>query len=165
MNNSEFQSHLNKKLLSAIENNSLIDEIDNIIQEGADINANGFLNFEYAFANENFEIAKFLISKGANINAANEKGDTLLMDYLFILIGAQINLDRGGMKDSFGRVISSVDEIRKNFQKYLVTFKFLIDNGADVKVKNKNGRNALSMVSNIKNQQILELILSKVNEN
>ena len=119
-----------------------------------------------ASRNDNKEIAKFLISKGANIgkdvNAKNEFGETALfiavinenveMTKLLIDNGADVNAkDRVGstaLNYANSAIILKCDTINKGKDKQIMDF--LIDKGEDVNAKDKAGKTALDYAKAVK---------------
>ncbi len=87
-------------------------------------------------------IVKYLIEKGADINAEGRYGDTALiwgsergnLEVVKYLIKKGDNV-----KNKYGNIAL----IRSSYVGHLNIIKYLIDNGADVNFKNKNGDTAL----------------------
>jgi hypothetical protein len=74
--------NLNEQLLKAA-NHGNIDQIKELLDKGADVNAKGqddnWTPLMKAAANNQFEVCKLLIEKGADINAVNKQGFTVLI--------------------------------------------------------------------------------------
>lgn len=79
--------------------------------------------------NGNLEMAKLLISKGADVNVKDKNGNTALTycsNYGYIIIAK--SADANVVKDKYG---------------YIKIAKFLVENGADINHRNKDGITAL----------------------
>lgn len=130
------------------------DKLDNVesLIAGADVNfrdkATGTTALEHAVSNGNREMVQLLLSKGADVNARNSIGRTVLMmldddatsDLVWDLInaGAKVNdQDDGG--DTALISIATVNNPE--------ALKALIEAGAKVDLTNKEGQSALMMAA------------------
>lgn len=115
---------------------------------GMDVNLrdkrSGTTALEHAVRNANREMVQLLLSAGANVNAKDTSGETVLMmldddatsDLVWDLInaGATVNV-----KDEAGNTALLQASTANNLE----AVKTLIDAGAEVNAKNKEGRTAL----------------------
>ena len=99
-----------------------------LINRGANVNVKGRWNSTALHITEDINIAKILLKKGANINAKDEDGETPL--YIAVNSG-----DR------------NIDYI-----------KFLLENGADIEIKNEDGKTPLMVAEEDGNEAIIELL-------
>jgi hypothetical protein len=103
---------------------------------------------EHAVRNANREMVQLLISAGANANAKNESGETVLMmldddataDLIWDLInaGAAVNV-----QDESGNTPLMQVATANNLE----VVKVLLDAGAEINTKNKSGRTALMLAA------------------
>jgi hypothetical protein len=119
---------------------------------GQDVNLrderSGTTALEHAVKNANLEMVELLLSSGANVNAKNENGETVLMmldddatsDLVWDLInaGADVNL-----KDDSGNTALMQTASENNSE----ALKALLDAGAEVNARNENGRTALMLAA------------------
>jgi len=115
---------------------------------GMDVNLrdtrSGTTALEHAVRNANREMVQLLLYSGANVNAKNAAGETVLMmldgdatsDLVWDLINAGANVN---LKDEEGNTAL----MRAATSNNLETLKALIDSGAEVNARNKQGVNAL----------------------
>ena len=119
----EQQNKLDKQLSEAVYNDTL-DEVKNLVRQGANVNTTNkhgtpLLLIAILFKDE--EIAKYLIANGADIHTPIADGITFLM-------------------------------AASNYAHLFELVKFLVENGADINLTDKKGRTALSIAqSNSKN--------------
>ena len=168
------QKELNEKLFTAaLENN--VNELQQCLTQGADVNAkNGAYSGSWtalivACANGHTRAAKILIENGANVNVADDIGETALMvasanddlETIKLLIqhGADVNA-----KDEDGETALMV----ASQNGHLATVNFLIEKGADVNAKDSDGWTALDKCErHIKVKEYLSSLideLEKANE-
>ncbi len=101
----ELQKALNEKLLSYIRNEKSLEEIEELVSEGADVNyktINENTAIIYAINKENYKVLKYLIELGIDVNTIDGDGGIVLMDAVYkgnydivkLLIdsGADVNL-------------------------------------------------------------------------
>ena len=119
---------------------------------GMDVNLrdkqSGTTALEHAVKNANREMVQLLLSAGANVNAKNAEGETVLMmldddatgDLVWDLLnaGADVNL-----KDNSGATALMQIAVSNNLE----ALKTLLDAGAKVDGKNKLGRTALMLAA------------------
>ena len=103
-----------------------------LIDSGADVNANGDYALRCALGNDKFEVAKFLLDHGANVNTALirasadgqlEVGELEVVKYL-LDHGADIHADNDAALRS------------ASYQGHLEIVKILLDHGADIHAYN-----------------------------
>ncbi|AGC02340.1 ankyrin repeat protein [Acanthamoeba polyphaga moumouvirus] len=101
-------------------NDDCFDLIKELIKVGMNLNMNcsGLVPLGLALEGNNKKIVKLLIEKGANINATDENGNTILMQ---------------AYKYSKG-------------EKYLDIVQLLLSKGADITIKNKSGKTFFDLV-------------------
>ena len=119
--------------------------IELLIENGADVNSKNkfggtpLMNLiKYSSSSDNFKSIKLLISKGSQVNSKDEKSKTPMMMYY--------------KKNK-----------NKSFEYEII--KLLLDNKADIYIKNKNGDNILNIVENRtgKHSKIYSLIFNYKN--
>lgn len=112
-----------------------LDIVRELIVSGADVNArnyeSGFTPLMQATIRGNIEIARYLIGKGADVNATANSGNTALM--LTAIPSLKVPLD---------------------------LVQLLIDNGADLSIRNAYGYTALEIAENFDNKEIAGALLS-----
>ena len=84
------------------------------------------------------DIVKSLIRAGANINEVDKDGNSALLYLLYTI--------RSGIDSVFG-IYETVEEYEEDSgaSLFLELIKFLIDNGANVNIRNKEGETPLSL--------------------
>ena len=124
------QQYLNKKLFEAVEKGD-VNMVKQLIQEGADVNANYFRHghlYERTHAllvavdNEDIEMIKTLIEMGADINGTDHYGNTPLI----------LSVQEGNME----------------------LIEYLVEHGADLDKKNDFGETALRYSLYVENDNI-----------
>lgn len=147
--------------LKAIKNGNL-DKINEYVLNGFNINQKikGDTILYLAISAKKFEIAKYLIEKGADINANNKTGESILflvlkfnnLDMIKYLVenGADINAKN---KDDL-----SVLQISIIYKKFDIA-KYLIQKGANIFVKDKEGNTVLHLAIQSKNLEITQLLV------
>ncbi|AQN68690.1 ankyrin repeat protein [Saudi moumouvirus] len=101
-------------------NDDCLNLIKELVKVGMNLNINcgGLVPLGLAIEGNNKKIVKFLIEKGANINATDENGNTILMQaYKY-----------------------------SNSEKYLDIVQLLLNKGADITIKNKSGKTFFDLV-------------------
>ena len=144
--------------------NGSLDIVKNLIKQGADINAQDDYDgtaLMYASIEGYLEIVKYLIDNGADVNTQDDYGETALMyasrrgyfriiEYL-IKNGADVNIKNNKNETALIKVIISCirtfeenkeNMIKKNaaLNRCLKIVKCLIENSADVNIKNNEGK-------------------------
>ena len=142
------QDKLNKRLYDAVSGNR-ISEIEQLLKQGADVNAqnkNGWTPLRMAVNKGFLEIVKLLIKNGADVNAKDEDGCTPLHEAigegcydiakLLIENGADVNAKvfDGWTPLHLAALWDKIDIV-----------KVLIENGVDPFIKNKDGKTALDL--------------------
>jgi len=128
----------NQALIKAVSGGNL-NRVKSAIRTGADINFkddNGYFPLLSAVMKNNYEITKFLIDSGANLNITSGKhsGKSGVYDYGTALIFA--------VKDENYEIV-----------------KLLIDSGADVNIQNEDGKTALMIAAENGNDKIIKLLI------
>lgn len=136
-----------------------------LIKYGTDVNVqskSGATALTYTGSNS-VEIVRLLINNGANVNLKDDYGRTALdhiedhnnlpIIKLYLKNGYDIN-----SKDKYDNTfIMNV----KSF--YLDTLKYLLDNGADLYIKNHNNQTVLIKMADSYHQDILQFLLEYIN--
>jgi ankyrin repeat protein len=142
------------------------DMIKLLIDNGADINSiedstGTTLAIKASAHLGRLEEFKEYLDRKPNLNAINDKGDTVLsvalwtkqMDKVDLLIEKGVNID---MKNSYGRTALMEMAMHGNLE----GAKFLIEKQADIHVKDDRGRTALRLAAISGHQEIAALLLS-----
>jgi ankyrin repeat protein len=128
-------------------------EVQRLIQEGADVNANGFLDSKplmAAIRGGNLDIIKMLLEKGADVHIRSLTGETALMmavsakdqpDVVKLLLekGADVNACTEAGETPLMLAVDANDQPE--------TIKLLLDKGADVNARTRAGRTAFKIAS------------------
>ena len=111
------------------------------------VNLRRFASTSSSYTNK-FDVVKLLIERGADVNAKDEIGDSILgwaccsrkLDLVKILVehGANVNIKNKNGITPLGEVCD-MSSLRHEEDKYLEVAKYLINHGADVDVKGKDG--------------------------
>jgi hypothetical protein len=145
--------------------NEEIDEIRNLIADGADVNAkeeNKTTALFVAVESGNTAIVELLLNSGAKVNARDENKQTPLMQLdedadhqlaeLLIINGAKINLtDKEG---NTALILATDNDVR------IEVLKALIDAGADVNLTNNEGQSALMNAANQEKIESVRMLLN-----
>ncbi|HEY8184728.1 MAG TPA: ankyrin repeat domain-containing protein [Pyrinomonadaceae bacterium] len=119
---------------------------------GTDVNLrdkeSGTTALEHAVKNANREMVQLLLSAGANVNAKNREGETVLMmldddattDLVWDLINAKADVN---LKSDSGSTALMQVAVSNNLE----ALKTLLDAGAEVNAKDKQGRTALMLAA------------------
>lgn len=94
--------------------------------------------------NGNLEMAKLLISKGADVNVKDKNGNTALAycsDYGYIIVAKNADVN---VKDKYG---------------YIKIAKFFVENGADINHRNKDGITALEQATKNSNFELAKFLI------
>ncbi len=146
-----------------------------LISNGADINAVGPFGITPLMCADldNPSLVSYLVQRGANVSARNDQGRTPLIIAAADLhcAAAQILLENGAnpnAQDKDGQsalmeAITSNSLPSETKQKYL-TVVTLLKKGADVRLKNAQGQDALSLLKRLNNTQQNQLILFAVEQ-
>lgn len=119
---------------------------------GMDVNVRdegtGTTALEHAVKNANREMVQLLLSSGANVNAANAAGETVLMmldsDATTDLVWDLLNAGAGvNLKDSSGTTALMQAAVTNNLE----ALKTLLDAGAEVNARNNRRRTALMLAA------------------
>ena len=144
--------------------------VKNLLASGFNINQTLFNAksslLHYASIFGHLESVKYLIKKGANINAKNLQGTTPLHKAVFykrnetakylIDQGAKIN-DQDSYKQTALHIAVEVED--------LAMIKYLLDQGADLDIKDVQNETPLDLAKYKKNYDIIELITKTMQEN
>ncbi len=136
-----------------------IDIIKLFLEYGADINAVNGVEENCLFRTYDIEVVKFLIKNGANVNQKNYLGLIPLNHFLWYLDLVKIYVENGSNInniDEFGWPLLFHALMDDNIE----IVKYLIEKGINVKVKDKQGMNALIFHSfNGYNTRIVDVLL------
>jgi ankyrin repeat protein len=131
-----------------------------LISKGANVNAQGSIKHGYIDTplmfychRNNLEMIKFLVKNGANLEISNFYGSTPFMGSIQLnnLNLAQYLLDAGADINAYDShkltslMIAAIDYTYNNYSNSII--EFLIDNGADLDVKNYSGNTFLECFS------------------
>ena len=145
-----------------------IKKVQKAINEGANVNAvarNGSGNTALIMAakNNNIEVAKLLIEKGAYLDVKNEDDNTALMSAsrrgcfeivkLLIEAGAKFNI-----QNNFGYTALMLAAANNRQE----ISKLLIHAGADLDLKDEDGSTALMLAESKKFEEIIKLIKERM---
>lgn len=144
-----------------------IDTAKFLIEKGADINlvdSNGNNALIYAVEVGNIEFVKYLVSKGADINAESEFGITALCRAACLKSTdiAKFLIERGANID--GAKIKKSDHSPLQDAVYLGNMdmvKLLVNNGANVNLKNASGNSIIYFAVCQNRTEILKFLLGK----
>ena len=138
---------------------------------GMDVNLrdkrSGTTALEHAVINANREMVQLLLSAGANVNAKNAQGETVLMmfddDATSDLVWDLLNAGAGvNLKNNSGATALMQIAVSNNLE----ALKTLLDAGAEVNTKDKQGRTALMLAASegfINNVRTLVLAGADIN--
>ena len=159
--------NLNKKLVNVARVNDLR-QVKECIAIGANVNASVHFSGHYTSAlivsseKGNYEIVKYLLESGADVNIRNSNGETALIkaaakkNYrvikLLIESGADVNVKSGNAHTAL-IMASTIDDFN--------TIKLLIESGADVNAKNRYGITTLMKVSRFWSLKDVKLLIEK----
>ena len=125
------RSYLNAELFKAVQDND-ITKIRQLVNFGADVNTSnriGWTPLIYGVrSNRKLDVLRTLIDIGADVNAADDMGWTSLMFLAY---------DSSEADTTQGLPYATASALKP----YII--KLLLDSGADVGIKNKEGKNAL----------------------
>lgn len=106
-------------------------------------------------ADDVVDFVKFLISKGANVNTADLKGDTPL--HLLANYTSKLNQEESRIKEN----------VEREDENLIAVIKLLLANGANLSTKNNNEQTPFSIALNGSRIKILDLLSDsvKISEN
>ena len=143
---------INHAVLNAVQKGDLNDVISVISRDRTKVNErdkDGYTPLHEAVYNGHLEIAKYLISQGADVNAKDDNGDISLHEAVFthnleivkylISKGANVNTEN----NSFGQTPLH----RACYGDNIEIVKYLISQGSDVDAKDKNGNTPLLLAA------------------
>ena len=143
--------------------------IDILLKYGADVNAEDKYSLTPIVFAQTVDILKLLIDNGANIEHVTNKG--LFPIWFFIMKNANdlatYMFDNGYNIDKINNLLSTgstllIKTIKKN---NLHIAKLLLKYGADINIKNKDGKTPLDIAKLKNNNEMIELIESLLNVN
>jgi len=142
---------MNDELLQAVRTDD-INRVRDLIAAGADVNFRkqdilGATPLIYAARRKNENIVHLLIDSGADINGVDRIGRSALHDnddenIVCILIDTGIDLN---IRDNNGETAL----MYASFYGYLSIVKMLIEGGANIYIKNKDGKNVVELVNEL----------------
>jgi ankyrin repeat protein len=139
-----------------------------LVEVGADLEKRdylGFTAFLHAVWWERMEIIKFLVEKGANIHARDCIDRTALM-----LACTKRNLKIANYLIKKGLDVNAQDFLGETAlidactwgDHYIGVVKLLLENGADIMIKNKANKNALMIAKKRGHKKIIKLLEEKL---
>ena len=148
-------SLINKRFIEAARNNQL-DELKNLLSQGADIHANNDCALRWSADLDRFETVKFLVAHGANIHAADDEAlrcsaqeGHLEVVKLLVTQGANIHAD-----DDYALKWSAACG-------HLEVVKFLLTQGANI---HANDDEALKNAASRKRNDVWQLLSAFIQE-
>jgi ankyrin repeat protein len=143
--------------IESIANNKIIELL---VDSGANINELfPSLNktiLELALDNNKLNTARLLIKLGANVNITNDKGETLILQYLHNMIKDN---DSDEEIDDSDEEIDDSDEEEKNKLLNDEIIKLLIRSGIDLSIKDSNGKTAFELAIENMKYDIVKLLI------
>jgi hypothetical protein len=159
------QSDIEKMIIGLIDNNdiqnfrAMVDKTSNLNQ----VLTTQYALLTYATKNRKYDIMKFLIFSGADINKKDNKSETPLTTAIKnndfkavqILIDAGANLNEPDVLKRTPLIYA----IEKNYEDIAI---YLIEKGADINITNAEGEGTLSIATRLNRQYIKKIILEKI---
>ena len=111
----------------------------------------------WASCKGDLEIVKFLVESGADVNAKDKEGWSVLMEasyeghlkvIKYLIENGKVNVNA---KDDDGWTAL----MRASWRGYFEIVKYLVEKGADINIKNNNGKTALDLADSEKIKEIL----------
>jgi uncharacterized protein len=149
------------------------EEFQNALQEVKDvnfvINESGKNMLISAVEYDKFDVAKLLIERGCDIDHQDNEGNTALHcvaklytspKYAELLVNNHASLD---LENEYGNeplwdAVFNACKAANDGENSLV--EYLVKQGADAKHKNRHGKSPLDFVSNIKDEVLINILLS-----
>ena len=135
-------------LIEVVKNND-INRVNSILNNGKEnINAkdrDGWTALIWASCKGYLEIVKYLVENGADIDAKDNEGWSALMEASYeghlkvVKYLVEKGIDRVNVKDNDGWTAL----MRASWRGYLEIVQYLVEIGADINIKNKDGKTAL----------------------
>jgi ankyrin repeat protein len=154
------QFQLNRDLLKAVGENNIV-LTKKLIEAGANVNFHHsaapviITCLDTAIAQNNYDITKHLIEKGADVNY-NYPLDKAV--YHGNLIIAQLLIDSGTKVDDLGPNMSGTALMTAVSHNKIEAVKLLLKNGADVNLRNKDGKTAIDIAREKGFNEILQVL-------
>ncbi|WP_374029279.1 ankyrin repeat domain-containing protein [Bdellovibrio bacteriovorus] len=126
-------------------------------------NQSGDTALAVAVTNDQFAAAKALIKAGANVDVtvAGEEGDTLFMRSLGDIETAKLILQKNKALINKTNKLGETALIQSIRFGNIEAVKLLISQGADSKIKTKDGQTALDIAKSLDNKEAVRLLSSK----
>lgn len=127
-------------------------------------NPQGDTALAVALSNDKFEVAKLLINSGANVDitVAGDEGDSLLMRAASNdLKTTELILKKKKSLVNKTNKLGETALIQSTRFGQLDIVKLLLKNGADTKLKDKEGQTALDIAKKSQNQEAVQLLSAK----
>lgn len=164
----EKNRHSMDALSYAILENTSIETIKHVLAKGIDVNTLTHDKRTYIFwagYKNNYELMKFLLSKGAKTDLKDSHGYSLIQ---FITFGGVTNTNIYKLCMENGLDINQLDKKGRNIahlyaqnMKDVKMLDFFQKNGVDIYSKDKNGNGVFTYAAKTKNQEILEGLVKK----
>ena len=147
----------NTPLRNAIVRSGNMEIVTLLVEAGADINAGSQPSLCIAVDEDNIAIAEYLIAHGANIDAPAEWAPLVRAPYSSGIEMIKLLIARGADVDAgpWTALHSAVDEGRRDI------IELLIQNGADINIKNEESMTPLDLAFFLNRKDIAELLLAK----
>ncbi|AVG46647.1 ankyrin repeat protein [Acanthamoeba polyphaga mimivirus] len=164
--NSGTKNFLNDVIYSACFNGylSIVKYLNNAYPRN---NADKNYCMQNALKNNHYDLAKYLVSIGANINLFCNEGiidlskDSRNINNIKLLLNLGVNVDKQNFDGNTALMIACK---YSNINNNMDTIKLLLNHGANVKIQNKFGKNALILagiyINSGSNMETVELLLN-----
>ncbi|MCA7010493.1 ankyrin repeat domain-containing protein [Wolbachia endosymbiont of Tribolium confusum] len=157
------QLDLDKELLTAVQDGDL-NKVEGLANQGAGLNTKGSNDWtllHFAASSNKFDIVKFLLDKNANIKAKDVYGNTPLH------VAAQYDSKLEIVEFLLDKNASGINDVNNNGSTPLhvaiqgnksSTVKFLLNKGASIQVKDKDGKTPLDLAKQEGYTNIVQMI-------
>ncbi len=130
-----------------------------LIKKGADVNYQSHLSGLTALHNAKAEIISLLIVAGAKLNEVNMDGNTpLILTILAISPPSEEDEDKDATEPESEDDQKYKKEEAKKLEDLMTSIRLLVEAGADITIKNKEGQTALDLAKELKLPKVIELL-------